>query len=264
MAITKYEDVNIILLSLLTNIQSVFHDNLVGLYLYGSLTSGDFDHDISDIDLLAVTNEDVTNTEIIALKKMHEEIIFGHLKWNQRIEVAYISKTGLRNFKTTRSAIAVISPGESLHKKYAGTDWLINWYSVQEKGVPIFGPNQKTFIPTISKTEYRNAISEQATLWLERVNEYNESSAPGSLAYVAFTMCRLLYGYTKGEQLSKKRAALWVIKEYPEWSSLIQRATIWRNAQWSNNQSKDESAVRDVKKFVHFVTDRVRQARTGK
>jgi predicted nucleotidyltransferase len=35
------------------------NDTLVGLYVYGSLVTGDFDKDRSDIDLLAVVDTDV-------------------------------------------------------------------------------------------------------------------------------------------------------------------------------------------------------------
>lgn len=51
---TPYEDVNTLLGALLARIRSVLGINLVGVYLYGSLPSGDFDPDVSDIDLLAV------------------------------------------------------------------------------------------------------------------------------------------------------------------------------------------------------------------
>jgi predicted nucleotidyltransferase len=40
-------------------IQHNSNDSLVGLYVYGSLVTGDFDKDRSDIDLLAVVDSDV-------------------------------------------------------------------------------------------------------------------------------------------------------------------------------------------------------------
>ncbi|MEZ0537617.1 nucleotidyltransferase domain-containing protein [Caldicellulosiruptoraceae bacterium PP1] len=51
---TPYEDINHLLNSLLSRIQNIFGTKFLGFYLYGSLVWGDFDKDISDIDLLAV------------------------------------------------------------------------------------------------------------------------------------------------------------------------------------------------------------------
>ncbi len=257
MVVTAHNDINKLLDVLLTQIQSVLQSKFFGLYLYGSLASGDFDHDISDIDLLAVIGDDLNEQELSALKKMHDDIASQYPKWKQRIEVAYLSAVGLREFKDKRSKIAVISPGEPLHIKEAGSDWLISWYTVQENGITLFGPNKTTFIPNISKDEYRNSIKEQTSLWLQRIKDYDNISAPGSLAYVVFTMCRALYGYARREQASKKQAALWVTKEFPEWMSLIEEATAWRKAQWDDVQHKDKTAILKVRKFVNFVTGQI-------
>lgn len=257
MVATANDDVNKLLNDLLARIQSVLHSKLLGLYLYGSLASGGFNLDVSDIDLLAIIDTDLKEQELLALKETHATIASQYPAWKYRIEVAYLSATGLREFKNKRSKIAVISPGEPLHVKDAGIDWLINWYSVQEKGIAFFGPNQTTFIPNISIDEYRNANKQQATLWLERINDYNDSSAPGSLAYVVFTMCRILYGYTKSEQTSKKQAGLWVTNEFPEWALLIEEATAWRKAQWDDVKTKDGTAISRVREFVNFVTGQI-------
>lgn len=87
-------------------IRAVLGTNLVGVYLYGSLLSGDFDPDTSDLELLAVTEQTVSTREYKALK----------------------------TFKTRTSAIVTISPGEPMHVIKAGIDWIINWYEIQEKG----------------------------------------------------------------------------------------------------------------------------------
>jgi hypothetical protein len=43
-------------------------------------------------------------------------------------------------------------------------------------------------------------------------------------------MCRALYAFKNGEQVSKKQAALWAQKELPQWSPLITAALSWREA----------------------------------
>ncbi|GAC1422991.1 MAG: hypothetical protein NVS4B1_20310 [Ktedonobacteraceae bacterium] len=49
---TSYADINELLALLLSGMQSILSEKLVGVYLYGSLVTGDFDAETSDIDLL--------------------------------------------------------------------------------------------------------------------------------------------------------------------------------------------------------------------
>src|SRR5215204_1394287 len=119
--------------------QAILGTKLVGLYLYGSLVTGDYDAEISDVDLLAAVSSDLNETEFDALKQMHNAIVANDKQWDNRIEVAYLSLHGLRTFKSERSPITVISPGEPINTKDAGSDWLMNWYMVQEKGVMLSG-----------------------------------------------------------------------------------------------------------------------------
>ena len=52
---------------ILSSIRGVLGERLVGLYLYGSLVTGDFDYDISDLDLLAATTSDLNEQEFLEL-----------------------------------------------------------------------------------------------------------------------------------------------------------------------------------------------------
>ena len=81
---TPYPDINYLLADLLSRIQATLGDKLVGLYLYGSLVWGDFDHAISDIDLLAALTSDLTNHEADALKSMHDDIARDYKAWDDR------------------------------------------------------------------------------------------------------------------------------------------------------------------------------------
>jgi len=51
---TKYPQVNELISTLSSQMQEILGKKLIGLYLDGSLVMGDFDIDISDIDLTAV------------------------------------------------------------------------------------------------------------------------------------------------------------------------------------------------------------------
>ncbi|HLQ30214.1 MAG TPA: hypothetical protein VK140_13360, partial [Ktedonobacteraceae bacterium] len=47
--LTPYADINKLLNLLLSRIQAILGEKLIGLYLFGSLVAGDFDYESSDI-----------------------------------------------------------------------------------------------------------------------------------------------------------------------------------------------------------------------
>lgn len=243
---TVYPDINQLLYELLTHMQSILGDKLVGLYLYGSLVWGDFDYDTSDIDMLAATASDVDDHELEQLRQMHTEFVQQHPQWNDRIEVQYFSLAGLKTFKTQASNMVNISPSEPIHRIQAGSEWLTNWYFVLDYGITLYGPPPASFILPISKAEFIQAVYNHAMQWREYVK--NTLDSPQYQAYAILTLCRALYTTRNGEQVSKKRAAEWAAEQLPEQATLIQRALVGREAPRSNTITYPETEA-----FVHFM-----------
>ena len=249
---TAFPDVNRILKILLPQMRRILRERLVGVYLYGSLTMGDFDLDISDIDLLAATLSPVDETEFEALQEMHRDLASDNKEWDDRIEVAYLSVSALKTFRVHSSSMAVISPGEPFHAKEAGKEWLQNWYLVQESGVALFGPPAKTIIPPITQDEFVEAVGNyaaelgQRTIGRERKGQ----------AYVILAMCRALYTHRNGESTSKKQAAVWAQEEMPQWSRLIQSALEWREA-WREENVDHTTTYAEAVRFVNFMRDEI-------
>jgi hypothetical protein len=183
---------------------------------------------------------------------MHTRFVEDHPAWEDRIEVAYLSAGALRRFKTETNIIAVVSPGEPFHTKAAGRDWLINWYTVREIGVTLCGPPPHTLIPEISRLEFVEAAREHAKYWREWVHEMR---TPGSQAYAVLTMCRALYTRTHGEQVSKKKAALWAKAYLPQWAALIERS--WSRRSDTRDEETDEEEFCETVRFVYDVAGRV-------
>jgi predicted nucleotidyltransferase len=222
---TDYPTVNDLIDELLSLIKSILDDNLVGLYLYGSLVTGDFDLDYSDIDLLAALSSDISDEEFTQLKQMHEQFAQKHPEWDNRIEVQYLSVEALKTFKYKESKVATISPGDEFQTKNIGKHWLMNWYVVQEHGKTLYGADQKTIIDSISKDEFIQSVKEHTQNWNEWIKPIKRRKAQ---AYAILTLCRALYSAKNGEQVSKVKAAEWTMKELPEWKELIQNALVWR------------------------------------
>jgi len=245
---TPYADINELLEILLSEMQKILGEKLVGLYLYGSLVIGDFDPTISDIDLVVALVSDLDDKEFEALQKMHVDFAHQHKEWDDRIEVCYISLAALHAVKTGTSQVANISPGEPFHKRETSIEWLISWYVVRETSITLFGPSPKTIIEPISKDEFLQVIRTHAKAWDEWIHEMHNRK---SQAYAILTMCRALYTLNYGEQVSKKQAALWAEKEFPEWASFIENALLWREA-WRDENVDHDATFPDTLRFVRF------------
>src|SRR5215204_1498285 len=243
----KYPDIRILLSDITAGLQSVLGKKLAGLYLYGSMVAGDFDYEISDIDLLAATETAVDTNELEILERLHARLVNANRAWTDRIETAYVSLEALKTFKTRSSRIANISPGEPLHFLDAGRDWLLNWYFVREMGVTLCGVSPEKIIAPVSKEEFIEAVREQAR---ERAANIDRArfSRPFQ-AYLIMTVCRALYASERGEQVSKRRAASSAAKRFPEYAALIENAFEWR-ARHREKNVNHEATFSETKEFV--------------
>lgn len=245
-----YPHVTAILDVLLQRLQVILADKLIGFYLYGSLVTGDYDDQISDIDLLAALSAELTPTEADAIQQMHAEIAAAQPEWDNRVEIQYHTRAGLHTFRTQRSVMGNISPGEPFHLIEAGDEWLVNWYFVQTYGVVLYGLPPATIIPPITQQEFIDAVRDHILMWREYVKDLSDWH--GSQAYAILTMCRGLYTARHREHVSKKRAAEWAITAYPEWADLIKNALVWRQAQ-HDSTARYNAPIDETKRFVHFM-----------
>ena len=252
--LAKYPDILALLEAILSRQRRILGEKLTGLYLYGSAVAGDFDYQISDLDLLAATEKAIDEKEFDALERMHYEMVKDNPQWNNRIEIAYVSLEALKTFKTGKSQIANISPGEPFHFLEAGRDWLLNWYFVRAGGVTLFGAEPKTIIAPNSKQECIDAVREQTEERAKNV-ELARHSRPYQ-AYLIMTVCRALYAVKNGEQVSKRRAASWAKEKFPEYASLIENAFEWR-ANARDQNVNHVAGFPEAREFILFIARQI-------
>ncbi len=242
--------------ALFAGVRDALGDNLLGFYLRGSLALGDFNPETSDVDLLVVTHQPVSEAEFAALAALHARTPAGHEPDEHHYEISYVDRASLKRFE----------PGERRHPT-TGTDWPFDWadhrdnwvlerWTVRERGVALFGPDPKVLIAPISPEELRAAVRAEIE---ERVRAWAGGQvAPDWLLpryYQAFeveTVCRALYTLARGELPTKPRAVAWAIETLPEpWRSLVQRCQAWRA-----DDTLDPSTVPDVMRFVRWAASR--------
>lgn len=210
---------------LIAELKAILTGDLVGIYLYGSLISGDFDIAISDIDLVVVLNADLNQRQFRMLRKMHARVVSDHPEWRDRLELAYISRRALKTFRNTTSTIGIISPGEPFHLIEAGDDWLISWYDLRQNGAALHGPLIASLIDPIPHQDWLDAVREHICAYRLSVADAADIKF---LSYIVLTVARGVFTLAHGQAASKTKAAAWARNRYPGWSDLIARALIWR------------------------------------
>lgn len=219
-------------------IVTVAGSSLVGLYLFGSLATGDFDATVSDIDLLAVLADTPGEQLVARLRRMHADLAQANPTWDDRIEVVYISVRGLATCRTGTSTIAVISSGEPFQVVQAGPDWILSWHPAREDGIRLLGPPIGSLIPPIPSAEFIGKLRRYLVGFTNRIPD---DASPGAQAYAILTMCRGLYAIRFGERRSKRVAAAWAQQEFPQWADLIRLALGWR--QWQREAEGQDGAA---------------------
>ena len=246
---SQYPRVRSLIEELLSRIQASLADRLRGLYLFGSLVTGDFDVEASDVDLLAIVESDIDDTTLIALKEMHDEVIRLYPEWEDRIEVAYVSVNAMKTFKIHPSRIARISPGEPLHYRDMDIQWLMDWYQVRQQGITVFGPPPQQYIPYLSTEEFIQSLQNHLPWWKTAARD---ARTVGHQSYIILSLCRSLYAIQHHQQISKLAAGEWASREFPEWSQLIRDALRWRgSSEKADSLSTQASAIG----FVEFAME---------
>ncbi len=231
--------------------------SLVGLYVYGSIATGDFEPLVSDIDLVTVLRDAPDEALVRRLDRMHEDLVRAVPEWRDRIEVDYVSAAGLARCRTHPTTIIRISPGEPLHLIEAARDFLLDWYPARRDGISLEGPPFNSIVPPIPEAEY---LGEVRTYLAGFRNRLDDDASPGSQAYAILTMCRGVAALRWGERLSKREAGARIQREFPRWSELIDRALQWRDGQWRADQPDGAATVRETRAFIGGMLDLLERA----
>jgi predicted nucleotidyltransferase len=222
---TLYPDVNEMLHLVLSEVQKVLDGQFVGMYLYGSLSSGDFNPKASDIDYLVVTTTLLAEHTITELEAMHQRIWQTGLKWAEKLECSYIPQVHLRRYEKFDIGYPMVNEG-NFYLAPHGSDWIIQRHIIREQGVTLAGPDPKMLIDPVSPDDIRYAVRGiLEEWWFPMLNDPSWLRDHGSPyhAFAILTMCRSLHALGHGMIVSKPVAAKWAQQELGgKWAQVIE------------------------------------------
>jgi hypothetical protein len=250
---TPYPEVNAILQELLENVKSILGSQFVGMYLDGSLTSGDFDGD-SDIDFVVFTRDDISADLFTALQAMHDRIATIDSPYAVQLEGSYISQHGLRSYDPEHAHYPNIErgTGERLKLVQHADWWIIHRYILRERGITILGPAPQTLIYPVSPDDLRRAMLSLLGGWTTQIlDNPTKINSRGYQSYVVLSLCRILYTLRFGDVVSKPFAARWAKETLGgPWVSLIDRAWTGRHHPELPAEAGDMDGTLDFIRFT--------------
>ena len=227
--------VNLIVHDLLEGARAILGDDLIGMYLIGSLAAGDWDPQNSDIDFVTVTAAELAPEQFEALRALHARVAAGESKWALEIEGSYIPQDALRRYDPANARhphiFRGVGEGESvLFMMWHASDWIIQRHVLREQGIVVVGSPPHTLVEPVAPDELRGAVRALARVWPEPLLHDPEPLRvhDGYHAYTVVTLCRMLYTLEHGAIVSKPVAARWAQNlRGAQWSGLIKRALAW-------------------------------------
>jgi hypothetical protein len=229
MSATPYPAINAVLHRLLAEVQAALGEHLVGLYLHGSLASGDFDPQRSDIDFVVITDEALPDALIPALEALHSRLLGSGLSWAAKLEGTYFPQQVLRHYTPSDALYPSVNEAR-FYLGGHGSDWVIQSHILREHGIVLAGPNPRDLIDPVAPDDLQRAMGSLLhEWWAPMLNDAARLGSSEYQAYAILTMCRALYTLETGAVASKPVAARWAQAALgARRGVLIERALAWR------------------------------------
>lgn len=222
---TPYPELNAVLDALVSRLDDVLDDNLIGAYLQGSFALGDFDQH-SDADFVAVIDDDLSPQQVDALQLMHDQVYHLGPEWARHLEGSYFPIAVLRDFERRGEELWYLDNGaRALIRSDHCNTLLVRWI-VREKGVTLAGPPPLTLLDPIPTQLLREEMFAVLMTWGQQIlDDPSPWSNRFYQGFIVLNYCRMLHDLHTGYPGSKRAGAHWARRNLdPSWAPLIDDA----------------------------------------
>lgn len=254
---TSHPEVNVVLGELLPGLRAILRDQFVGMYLTGSLATGDFDRN-SDVDFVVVTEDEVGGEPFSALDILHRRVARIDSWCATQLDGGYISRRALRRFDPSNAVHAHIDRGGGERLKMVQYDeGVVQSHLLRERGITLEGPDPRTMIDKVTPGDLRKAMPRVLDGWAARIlDDPALIATQGYQSYTVLSLCRILYTLEFGAVVSKQVAAEWGRRTLGQ-ALLIDRA-------WIGRQHPERAAAsEDIDGTLALVRESLRRTGTS-
>jgi hypothetical protein len=248
------KDLSDLLQAMTTDFPAILQANLVGIYLWGSLTYDAFDNNCSDVDCIGVTRRELNDREFSELDRWFKNKEKQN-RWVGRVDLRIVIEHEFLD-KTSRCCGFYHHKGKLVRHGSDGNP--IIWMNIARSGITLWGKDAKLIAPRVSDQCLNDALLlELSYLREDLASNAGDRSDKGFVhnAYAVLTACRILYTAHHRALASKDQAYAWAMETVPPaWRAVIRAA---RDRRLKNGGSTTPQSELDAMRFVGFVTGEV-------
>jgi predicted nucleotidyltransferase len=206
------EELSVLLRRIVEDFPAILKGNLVGIYLWGSLTYDAFDERCSDVDSVVVTRRDVADAEFSALARWFRKSARGN-PWVRRLDMRFVID---REFLDKKSRCCGFYSGKLTRHGSDGNP--IIWLNVGTCGLTLWGRDARSIAPAISNRCLNDALLLELDYLYEDLAKNAGSRSDRTFrhnAYAVLTACRIVYTARYRTVVPKEQAYKWAVASLP-------------------------------------------------
>ena len=221
---------------MVTDFSAILRANLVGIYLWGSLTYEAFDEACSDVDCIGVTRRDLDEREFSELDDWLRNK-GEHNRWVQRIDMRFVVD---QEFLDKSSRCCGFYPYTGRLVRHGSDGNPIIWMNIGSSGIDAL---------LLELNYLKEDLASKAGDRSDKAFVHN--------SYAVLTACRILYSAHHRALVSKDQAYGWAIETVsPIWRATIHGA---RENRLKHRGLTTAELEQDAQRFVDFVAREVKR-----
>jgi predicted nucleotidyltransferase len=239
---------------------AIIKDNLVGIYLWGSLTYNAFDRRCSDVDSVVVTRNDLTDAEFADLESWFRRAARRN-RWVRRLDMRFVID---REFFDKKSRCCGFYPYTGKLVRHGSDGNPIIWLNIGSCGITLWGREAKRIAPAVSGRRLNAALLLELDYLSEDLSRNASSRSVRAFrhnAYAVLTACRILYTAHNRVIVPKDTACDWAIASLP--AELRPVVAAARANRVRNHGTATRRLERSAADFVHFARGQVQRGIGG-
>ncbi len=227
-----------------------FGDALVGVYIYGSVVTGYFKKEYSDIDFMTVINRNLNSSDVDIIQTIHRKLnksnVYGYLLEGEYVNSNDI-KDGIPNGQYPYFAFGEFQGYVNL-KSFA-------WFQLRERGIAYYGDDFCDLAGSISWDEVRAELLDRLNnYWPEKIN-WKVLFFDRWQALIVLSVCRVYYALEKKSTISKDGGGEYALTKLDsEWNPIIREALRIQNKSKNSYYKSKLKRFFDTRKFVRYVS----------
>jgi streptomycin 3"-adenylyltransferase len=239
------------------SLKDTLEDNLVGVYLHGSLALGCFNPDRSDIDVLVITKQPMT----VETKRRIAEILLERSANPAPIEISFLTEAQTNPWQYPTPFD--FHYGEDWREKAStelSTDAWKKWNDeirtdedlaahitiLLHNGIVLHGKPIEEVFPPVPEEHYIDSIGKDFEWGKERIERY-----PVNFILNAFRVCAFL---DEGRICSKDEAGAWAL---PALDGEFKRLAECALETYRGNREEGSFDKAELERFAEYMTERI-------